>query len=122
LANVDGYKDDFFLLFAMDVVMIVSGMIAEIFVKDKITKYVLFIIGTIAYVIIFWKILEIMNFYGDKRETKKQRLGFYFLIGWLVYPLAFFFNDEFKFILYSFGDFINKGLYSISLNEIISDE
>jgi bacteriorhodopsin len=122
LANIDGYKDDFFLLFAMDVVMIVSGMVAELFVKDTITKYIFFIIGGIAYGVIFWKVLEIMNFYSDKHETKKQRLGFYFLIGWLVYPLAFFLNDEFKFILYSIGDFINKGLYSISLNEIISDE
>jgi len=122
LANIDGYKDDFFLLFAMDVVMIVSGMVAELFVKDTMTKYIFFIIGGIAYGVIFWKVLEIMNFYSDKRETKKQRLGFYFLIGWMVYPLAFFLNDEFKFILYSIGDFINKGLYSISLNEIISDE
>jgi bacteriorhodopsin len=119
LAEVDGYQSEFFLLFIMDLIMIVSGIIAEIFVKDTLTKYYIFAIGSIAYGIIIWKIVEIMNFFKEKGEEKKRNLGWYFILGWLCYPLAFFVNDEAKFIVYSIGDFINKGLYSISLNQII---
>jgi bacteriorhodopsin len=120
LAEVEGYGGEYFLLFAMDMIMIICGMIAEIFVKDVSVKFWLFAIGTIAYGIIFWKILEIMNFFRDKGETKKKNLGWFFIFGWAIYPLAFFLGDEAKFILYSFGDFINKGIYSIYLSEIIS--
>ena len=99
--------------------MILSGIIAELFIKDILTKYYIFAIGTIAYGIIVWKIVEIMNFFKGKNEDKKRNLGWYFILGWLCYPLAFFFNDNAKFIVYSIGDFVNKGLYSISLNQII---
>lgn len=119
LAEVDGYQSEFFLLFIMDLIMIISGIVAEIFVKDTLTKYYIFAIGSIAYGIIIWKIVEIMNFFKEKGEEKKRNLGWYFILGWLCYPLAFFVNDEAKFIVYSIGDFINKGLYSISLNQII---
>jgi bacteriorhodopsin len=122
LAEIEGYIGDFFLLFAMDLIMIISGIIAELFVKDVTTKFWIFAIGTIAYGVIIWKIVEIMNFFKDKGESKKHNLGWYFIIGWLCYPLAFFLGDEAKFIVYSFGDFVNKGLYSISLNEIIVNE
>jgi len=121
LAELEGYEGSFFLLFVMDIIMIITGMIAEIFVKDKLKKYYLFTIGTVAYGIIFWKVIEIMNFFKSKNQDKKKNLGWFFIFGWLIYPLAFFLNDEAKFIAYSFGDFINKGIYSIYLTEIISN-
>jgi len=47
--------------------------------------------------------------------SNKSELGYFFLIGWMLYPIAFFLPFESKFILFSFADFINKGLYSIAL-------
>ncbi len=120
LAELEGYEGSFFLLFVMDIIMIITGIIAEIFVDDKLKKYYLFTIGSIAYGIIFWKVIEIMNFFKSKNQNKKKNLGWFFIFGWLIYPLAFFLNDEAKFIAYSFGDFINKGIYSIYLSQIIS--
>lgn len=121
LAELEGYSGDFFILFIMDFVMIVSGIIAENFVKNRLYKYYIFIIGSLAYLVIFIKILEIMSFFSDKNQYGKKQLGYFFLIGWLIYPLGFFFNEEFKFVLYSIGDFINKGIYSIVLNNILQE-
>ena len=121
LAEIEGYRSDFFLLFAMDFIMIACGMIAEVFVTNPIYRYYLFVIGCIAYLVIFIKILEIMSFFKDKNMYEERRLGWFFIFGWLVYPIAFFLNDEAKFIVYSIGDFINKGLYSIYLGEILKN-
>jgi bacteriorhodopsin len=121
LAEVEGYEGDFFILFAMDLVMIIAGMIAEIFITDKNIKLLLYLIGVVAYGIIFWKVLQIMNFFTDKGMKKEKNLGFFFLIFWNIYPLAFFLNDNAKFVIYSIGDFINKGIYSIYLGNIINE-
>jgi len=121
IAEIEGYKGDFFILFAMDLIMIITGMIAEVFVTNPMYKYYLFVIGSIAYLVIFIKILEIMSFLKDKNKEKERRLGWFFIFGWLIYPLAFFLSDNAKFIVYSIGDFINKGLYSIYLSNILQD-
>lgn len=126
LSEIDGYKSDFTLLLIMDLVMIVSGILSEIFVNHKTWKYVLYGIGMVAYGIIIWKIVEIMKYYNnsienvsiDKAESK-MNLGYFFIFGWLVYPIGYFFNDNAKYLVYSFGDFINKGLYSLALNSVI---
>jgi hypothetical protein len=60
-----------------------------------------------------------MKFFNDNSMSEKANLGYYFLIGWIIYPIGFFLPFDSKFILYSFGDFINKGLYSLALSEII---
>jgi hypothetical protein len=54
----------------------------------------------------------------DKAESK-MNLGYFFIFGWLVYPIGYFFSDNAKYLVYSFGDFINKGLYSLALNSVI---
>lgn len=126
LSEIDGYKSDFTLLLVMDLVMIVSGILSEIFVNHKTWKYVLYGIGMVAYGIIIWKIVEIMKYYNDSIENtniekadSKMNLGYFFIFGWLVYPIGYFFNDNAKYLVYSFGDFINKGLYSLALNSVI---
>jgi bacteriorhodopsin len=119
LSEVDGYKSDFSLLLIMDLVMIIAGALSEIFVNHKTWKYILYGIGMVAYGIIIWKIVEIMKYYNDNpdidKAESKMNLGYFFIFGWLVYPIGYFFNDNAKYLVYSFGDFINKGLYSIAL-------
>ena len=80
----------------------------------------------VAYGIIVWKIIEIMKYYNDNIENvnidkaeSKMNLGYFFIFGWLIYPIGYFFNDNAKYLAYSFGDFINKGLYSLALNNVI---
>jgi len=123
LSDVDGYKSDFALLLIMDLVMIVSGILSEIFVNHRKWQLILYGIGMIAYGIIIWKIVEIMKYYSDNatidKAESKMNLGYFFIFGWLIYPLGYFFNDNAKYLAYSFGDFINKGLYSLALNNVI---
>jgi bacteriorhodopsin len=119
LAQISGYNSDFFLLFIMDIIMIVAGIFAEMVSSNKNLSLILYLIGCAAYVVIFIKVTQIMNYFRDIDETDKKNLGYFFLIGWLIYPIGYFFNDNIKYILYSVGDFINKGLYSISLNNVL---
>lgn len=118
LAEVEGYESDFFLLFAMDVVMIISGLIAER-TNNKTVSLVLYLVGCGAYAVIFIKVLQIMDFFRNRGETQKKNLGFYFILGWLIYPVGFLFGENVKYILYSIADFVNKVLYTLSLNEVI---
>ena len=123
LSSVDGYQSDFYLLLIMDLVMIISGILSEIFVNHKTWKYILYGIGMVAYGIIVWKIIEIMKYYKDnssiENAEEKSNLGYFFIFGWLIYPIGYFFKNNYKYIVYSFGDFINKGLYSLALQNTI---
>lgn len=119
LANVEGWNGDFVWLLFADLAMMIFGILAEFFAPNKKISTILYSLGCLAYVYIFIEIIRIMKFFNDNNQSNKGRLGYFFLIGWLVYPLGFFLPFNAKFILYSFGDFINKGLYSIALSEII---
>ena len=116
LANVEGYTGDFALLFIADVVMIVCGAISEVYTKNKRIRLIFYGIGCLAYIYILIKIVDIMNFFKNKGQSDRRNLGWFFIFGWLIYPLAYFFNDNLKFIIYSLGDFINKGVYSLCLS------
>ena len=118
LAQIEGWNGDFIWLLFADLVMMIFGIAAEFFNFSFKTKMILYTIGCLGYVYIFVEILRIMNFFNDQGNNlskSKANLGYFFLIGWLIYPIGFFLPFESKFILYSFGDFINKGLYSIAL-------
>lgn len=116
LARTDGYTGGFQYLLIAVIIMIIAGMIAE-FKNNNLFYW----IGCLAYVVIFIEIVRIMNFYSsetNKNENRKN-LGWFFIFGWLIYPIAYFFNDNIKYILYSIADFINKGIYSIYLYSVI---
>ena len=118
LAQIEGWNGDFIWLLFADLIMMIFGIIAEFFNFSFKTKMILYSIGCLGYVYIFIEILRIMKFFNDQDTSiskSKANLGYFFLIGWLIYPIGFFLPFESKFILYSFGDFINKGLYSIAL-------
>ena len=123
LAEVDGHKSDFALLLIMDLVMIISGILSEIFINHKTWKYILYGIGMVAYGIIVWKIVEIMFHFKDNPQIdnskSKMNLGYFFIFGWIIYPIGYFFKENAKYLVYSFGDFVNKGLYSLALNNVI---
>lgn len=112
------FNGNFFTLFIADVIMMVCGIFAEIFSDNKTLSYILFILGTIAYGVIVYEIVNIMNYFQSIHHEAKN-LGWYFILGWLIYPIGFFMEQNSKYILYSFGDFINKGLYSMSLNSYL---
>ncbi len=115
LAEIEGWSGDFVWLLFADLVMMIFGIAAEFFDFSKKTKLILYSIGCLAYVYIFVEVIRIMTFFNDKNQNTKANLGYFFLLGWLIYPVGFFLPFESKFTLYSFGDFINKGLYSIAL-------
>lgn len=119
LANVEGFESELFLIIAADIIMIGFGVLGEVFATDETTRIICFSIGFLAYIYIVVQIIKIMNYFAGKNMKKHMNLGYFFLIGWIVYPIGFFLKDELKYSLYSIGDFINKGLYSVFLNELI---
>jgi bacteriorhodopsin len=116
LAQIEGYTGDFVWLLFADLAMMIFGIIAEFFISNTKLRLFFYILGCLGYVYIFIEVLQIMKFFNNKTMNNKANLGYFFLIGWLIYPIGFFLPFESKFTLYSFGDFINKGLYSIALN------
>jgi sensory rhodopsin len=119
LANIEGWKGDFVWLLFADLIMMIFGILSEFFAPNKKLSIIFYTIGCLGYVYIFIEIIRIMNFFAEKNQTNKKELGYFFLIGWLIYPIGFFLNFEYKFIIYSIGDFINKGLYSIALSSTL---
>lgn len=115
LAQIEGWTGDFVWLLFADLVMMIFGIAAEFFNFSFKTKIILYSIGCLGYVYIFIEVLRIMNYFRNNNMSDKANLGYFFLIGWWIYPVGFFLPFESKFTLYSFGDFINKGLYSIAL-------
>lgn len=115
LAQIEGWNGDFVWLLFADLVMMIFGIAAEFFNFSFKTKMILYTIGCLGYVYIFIEVLRIMNYFRENNMSDKANIGYFFLIGWWIYPVGFFLPFESKFILYSFGDFINKGLYSIAL-------
>jgi sensory rhodopsin len=115
LAEIEGWNGNFGGLFAAVLVMMIFGILSEFFTFSFKTKMILYTIGCLGYVYIFIEVLRIMNYFRDNNMSNKANLGYFFLIGWIIYPVGFFLPFESKFTLYSFGDFINKGLYSIAL-------
>jgi sensory rhodopsin len=119
LAEIEGYTGDFIWLLFADLAMMIFGIVAEFFNFSWKLKLFFYTLGCLGYVYIFIEVLRIMKFFNDNSMSEKANLGYYFLIGWIIYPIGFFLPFESKFILYSFGDFINKGLYSISLVNVL---
>ena len=119
LAEIEGYTGDFIWLLFADLAMMIFGIVAEFFNFSWKLKRFFYTLGCLGYVYIFIEVLRIMKFFNNNSMSEKANLGYYFLIGWIIYPIGFFLPFESKFILYSFGDFINKGLYSISLVNVL---
>jgi len=119
LAQIEGYNGDFIWLLFADLAMMIFGIAAEFFNFNFKTKILLFSIGCLGYVYIFIEVLRIMNYLRSKSMNDKANVGYFFLIGWWIYPIGFFLPFDSKFTLYSFGDFINKGLYSIALTNVL---
>jgi hypothetical protein len=79
-------------------------------------------ISMIPYLYILHEIRKIQKMFDDKNMPKHAQLGLFFILGWAVYPLAFFAPNDVKFPMYSIADFVNKGIYSLSLYHIIALE
>ena len=119
LANIYGYESDFVLLVFADIIMILTGIVAE-FTTNKNLAIISYLIGMVAYGFIIWKVIDIMNFFEKEERIDAKNLGWFFIIGWTIYPIGFLLPSEPKYILFSIGDFINKGIYSIALSNCLT--
>lgn len=115
LAEIEGYTGDFGLLVIADIVMIVSGIFAEVIFQNKPIAIWFYILGCLAFVVIIVKIIDIMKFFSKMKMSSRKNLGWFFIFGWLIYPIGYFFSDNIKYTFYSIGDLINKGVYSLCL-------
>lgn len=114
LANTHGYQSNFSYLAASVVIMVALGYVAE-----NETGYKSFVLSFIPYIYILYEIKQIQSMFKAKKMYQHEALGNFFIYGWAIYPLAFYAPNTYKYILYSIGDFINKGVYSIMLYKLL---
>ena len=112
-ANIEGYTDSFTGLFWASIVMTFCAIIGEF------TSPRLLIIAFIAFGVILFEIGEIMNFFWKNDKHQLANLGWFFIVGWWIYPFAFFFQGATRYFIFGIADFINKGLFSVALNAFI---
>jgi len=115
LAENNGYVSNFKPLFVSVVAMIVLGYISEKS-NNSVQWYV---VSMIPYLYILYEITNIQKHFDQKQMKSHKDLGNFFIYGWAVYPLGFFLNSEYKYIIYNIGDFINKGVYSLELYKLL---
>jgi len=118
LANVHGYKSDFMYLGFSVVLMVILGFFAEYTTENS---YFLFVLSFVPYLYILYEIKQIQKMFNDKNMSDHATLGNFFIYGWAVYPIAFYAPDTYKYTLYSIGDFINKGVYSMFLYKLLQN-
>lgn len=116
LANVHGYQSDFSFLGVAVVSMVILGYMAE----KQTSNY--FVLSLVPYLYILYEIRKIQQMFREKGLDKHSQLGNFFIFGWAVYPLAFYAPNSRKYVLYSIGDFVNKGVYSIMLYNVLNVE
>lgn len=115
LAENNGYKSDFKYLFISVVSMIVLGYISEKN-NNNISWYTA---SMLPYFYILYEINNIQNYFKKNDKLEHMKLGNFFIYGWAIYPLGFFLNNDYKYIIYNIGDFINKGVYSLELYKLL---
>ena len=93
----------FLLIILLNAVMIVSGYLAE---ADRINKFIGWIIGTIALIIIFIIIYNVFN-------AGNQPIFWFFVVLWSLYGLVFYLPSEWKTISYNILDVIAKAGFGI---------
>ena len=105
--------------------MIICGTFIDYFKQNKKVLIIFNLAILIGYGLLVWQISRLMKFFKKEdvygKRNEKHNLGFFFIFGWLVYLLGLNMSStqETKFILYSFSDFITKGLYSFAANAAI---
>jgi bacteriorhodopsin len=117
LANTHGYQSNFTYLAAAVLFMVALGYVAETEIGYKS-----FILSFIPYLYILYEITQMQTMYRDKNMPEYESLGNFFIYGWAIYPLAFYAPMSYKYIIYSIGDFVNKGMYSIMLYKLLEKE
>lgn len=119
LAQEHGYTHPFkYILFSV-LAMVMLGYVSEQSAMESSTYYTL---SMLFYGYILYEIFNIQTMFRQKGLHSHVRLGYFFIFGWAVYPLAFYFPDRQKFLLYTVGDFVNKGVYSLMLYSILKND
>lgn len=113
LAKSRGWNKSVYPLIVAVVAMVLLGYLAEQ------NNHTMFIASSLCYVYILKQIRDMQEMFKSQGLHREQALGNYFIIGWLAYPLAFYAADDTKYAIYTIADFINKGLYSLSLYDIL---
>jgi len=128
IAKEDGYPGSFDLLLISCFAMIICGVAIEYFNDNLKIKRVLMLLSAVAYGILVWQISRIMKYFknagNNEKDMAKHNLGFFLIFGWSIYLIALNISKEhtYKFILYSFVDFITKGLYSFAVNTAVKSD
>jgi len=113
LANINGYSTSFDGFLWATIIMVIFMILGEFFNKN------LLVISLIAFGVIVFLVGEIMVYLRDKNLYGIANLGWFFVIGWWLYVLGFFFTGYVRYFIFGMADFINKGLFTVALNSYI---
>ena len=120
LAEEKGFEESFIPALVFNILMIYSGYYAEFVCKTERSKQVAYFVGMVALVLILYYVQK-WNDYLVKQGVDTGRLSNFFYIGWSFYGVNFMNpNPALKQSVYNILDLVNKGLYSIHLDEVIS--
>lgn len=118
LAQTHGYASDYKILAPAVVSMIALGYAAE--KGTRSSEY--FLVSMLPYLYILYEIKSIQKMFDKKGLVDHSQLGNFFIYGWAVYPLAFYAPGPYKYGMYTVGDFVNKGVYSLMLYRVLENE
>jgi hypothetical protein len=125
IAKDDGYEGNFGILLISVFGLIFTTLIMNYANHNPLYKKIVFAIACGFYGIIIWRVIEIMKFFKNLNSESgdgKFNLGWFLIFGWLLYTLTILIDrkNPLKFVIYSIGDFITKGLYSFAVNTALS--
>lgn len=129
LAVEKGWQGSFLPAFGFDILMILTGYLAEFGSSgnrsgtlrnrkenpNKLWIVISFVsFGVILYIVTQW------FHYLEEQNVDTSNLSKFFYIGWTFYGLNFFTpNEDLRQTGFNLADLFNKGIYSLTLNDLI---
>jgi len=121
LGQTRGYTGSFLSLLIPNILMIFFGYLAEFpeLIDYTIDVKVLYILSSAALVFVLYQIYLITRFLHDQDFDTKS-IEYFFYIGWTAYGLNFLVPNEcLRQSIFNVLDLINKGVYSLYLDNVI---
>jgi len=121
LAEARGYNKSFLPAATANIIMIVAGYYAEFLSKSENERKLWYAIGIGALIIVLTKVFKWNQYLLDNGVDTKFIPNFFY-IGWSLYGANFLMrNEQIKQTSYNILDLFNKGIYSLHLDSVISD-
>jgi bacteriorhodopsin len=123
LAEEKGYTntDEFTIAVVANIIMIVAGYMSEFVVTSCRAKTLWYTVGMLALVVVLYHVWK-WNEHLTTNGVDSSGLAAFFYLGWSAYGFANLMGEtKQRSTVYNLLDFINKGAYSIMLDQLIEE-